>query len=79
MANIAGLLMKTQAQTSDMVASRLLGDRYVRVDSSTVHGELDDVQHINTFTSLGEDAAKDPATFARVQALFLNEVAAAPW
>ena len=78
-ANIAGLLMKTQAQTSDMVASRLLGDRYVRVDSSTVHGELDDVQHINTFTGLGEEAAKDPATSARVQALFLNGVAAAPW
>ena len=78
-ANIAGLLMKTQAQTSDMVASRLLGDRYIRVDSSTVHGELDDVQHINDFTSLGEDAAKDPSTSARVQALFLNGVAAARW
>src|SRR5262249_29509886 len=34
-ANIASLLMKTQSQTSDIIARHLLGDRYVRIDSET--------------------------------------------
>ena len=64
--------MKTQAQTSDMIGERLLGDRYIRVDSESPYGELDDVTHIGHFTSLGQDAAKHSATFARVQALFFD-------
>lgn len=54
-ANIAGLLMKAQAQTSDLVARQLLGDRYVRVDSSTQFGELDDITRITNFVSLGPE------------------------
>ena len=71
-ANIAGLLMKTQAQTSDMMGECLLGDRYIRVDSESPYGELDDITRIDHFASLGQDAAKHSATFARVQALFFG-------
>jgi hypothetical protein len=71
-ANIAGLIMKVQAQTSDMVGECLLGDRYIRVDSESPFGELDDVTQIGHFTSLGENAAKHADTYARVQPLFFD-------
>ena len=71
-ANIAGLLMKTQRRTSDMVARQLLGDRYVRVDSASQFGELDDVTRIEHFVGLGEEAGKDSSILAKVQGLFLD-------
>jgi patatin-like phospholipase/acyl hydrolase len=71
-ANIAGLLMKAQSQTSDLVGQQILGDRYMRVDTASPYGELDDVTRISHFAALGEEAAKNQACFGRVQSLFLS-------
>lgn len=71
-ANIASLLMKTQSQTSDIISRQLLGERYLRIDSVTQYGALDDVSNIKNFTNLGEAAAKDAATLAKVRALFID-------
>ena len=76
--NIAGLLMKTQAQTSEMIGTQLLGDRFIRIDSASPHGDLADVQNIDHFIALGESEAKDQVTAAKIQALFLNGVSARP-
>jgi predicted acylesterase/phospholipase RssA len=71
-ANIASLLMKTQSQTSDIISRQLLGERYLRIDSATEFDALDDVSNTNHFINLGEKAAKDAATLAKVQALFID-------
>ncbi|TWB86763.1 patatin-like phospholipase [Bradyrhizobium macuxiense] len=71
-ANIASLLMKTQSQTSDLISRQLLGERYLRIDSVTEYDALDDVSNTNHFINLGEAAAKDAATLAKIQALFID-------
>jgi patatin-like phospholipase/acyl hydrolase len=70
-ANIASLLMKTQSQTSDIISRQLLGERYLRIDSVTEYDALDDVSNTKHFINLGEAAAKDAATLAKVHALFI--------
>jgi patatin-like phospholipase/acyl hydrolase len=75
--NIAGLLMKTQSQTSNLVGQQLLGERYVRVDSESPFDAMDDVARTNHFVNLGHDAAGQSDCFARVQSLFLNNTPAA--
>jgi predicted acylesterase/phospholipase RssA len=71
-ANIASLLMKTQSQTSDIISRQLLGERYLRIDRVTEYDALDDVSNTNHFINLGEAAAKDAATLAKVHALFID-------
>jgi uncharacterized protein len=71
-ANIASLLMKTQSQTSDIISRQLLGERYLRIDSVSEYDALDDVANTNHFINLGEGAAKDAATLAKVHALFIG-------
>jgi patatin-like phospholipase/acyl hydrolase len=70
--NIAGFLMKTQAQTADYVCKRVLGDRFVRVDVPTVPTSLDDTAAIDLLISLGENAAEE--RLADVRTRFLNGV-----
>ena len=78
-ANIASLLMKTQSQTSDIIARQLLGERYLRIDSDTEFDALDDVSNTNHFINLGAKAASDAATLAKVQALFIDPGPAPAW
>jgi predicted acylesterase/phospholipase RssA len=70
--NITGLLMKAQSQTSDHLGRQLLGERYVRIDSESPYGNLDDVTRIGYFAGLGQAAASQAEPFARVQSLFLT-------
>lgn len=73
---IAGLLMTTQSQTADTMARQLLGKRYFRIDSESNYDDLGDTKSIKPLIQLGEDAASVAETIARVQATFLNGVAA---
>jgi predicted acylesterase/phospholipase RssA len=75
--NIAGFLMKTQAQTADYVCRRLLGDRFVRVDASTVATELDDVKAMDRLIGLANDVAAEQLHVIKTR--FLNGVPADKW
>lgn len=77
--NIAGLLMKTQTQTSDLVATNLLGSRYVRVNSVSDDDELGDPRKLDFHVNLGRQAATDDKVFETVTNLFLNGKPADKW
>ena len=53
--------------------------RYLRIDSVTQYDALDDLSNTKHFINLGEEAAKDAVTVAKVQALFLDPGPARPW
>ena len=76
-ANIALLLMKTQAQTADYLCENLLGDRYLRVDAVSSAEDLDDVNAISELIGLGDKSGE--ASLEDVKERFLNGVKADPW
>ena len=75
--NIAGFLMKTQAQTSEYVAERILGERFLRVDEAAIDLALDDVKAIDLLTGIGVKAAQKH--LPTVKKRFLDGVPADPW
>ena len=76
-ANIAGLLMKTQGQTIEYACKSILGDRFLRVDYSTPKIELDEADKIGELAEYGRTSGEE---FAEVVATrFINGVPAADW
>ena len=74
---IAGFLMKTQAQTADLICRNLLGDRFLRIDTPTTKTELDDVDAIKRLIRLGEESASK--NIRDVQTKFLNGLPVDHW
>lgn len=70
--NIAGLLMKTQAQAADYVVKGVLDSRYLRIDTAADIGALDAVSEVRKLVSLGKEAAKTHAEAVKVR--FYNGV-----
>ena len=76
-ANIAGLLMKTQGQTIEYTCKSILGERFLRVDYSTPKIELDEATKVAELVKFGEVSGKE---FAEVVATrFINGVPAGNW
>jgi patatin-like phospholipase/acyl hydrolase len=75
--NIAGFLMKTQAQTANYLCERILGDRFVRVDEPTEATTLDDGSMINRLVGLGESLAEKYLQVAKTR--FFNGDPADRW
>lgn len=75
--NIAGFLMKTQAQTADFVCHSLLQDRYLRIDEATVATQLDGVDSIDRLIGLGKDIAQ--RHLPQVKSKFLNGLPVDSW
>jgi hypothetical protein len=75
--NIAGFLMKTQAQTAEYVCEQILGDRFLRIDEPTVDTRLDDIMAIDRLIGLGRDVAAKHLHV--VETRFLNGLPADLW
>ena len=75
--NIAGFLMKTQAQTAEHVCERILGNRFLRVDEPTVATDLDDVASIDRLIGLANAVAAKHLAVVKTQ--FLNGLPAERW
>jgi len=75
--NIAGFLMKTQAQTAEHICEKILGDRFLRVDEPTVETSLDDTAAIDRLIGLGNDVAEKNLQVVKTR--FLNGLPADRW
>lgn len=68
--SIANLLMKTQAQTAEIVCRSVLGPhRYLRVDMATPEIAMDDAAAMNALVGYGDRAARE--AYPRVKGEFL--------
>jgi len=76
-ANIAGLLMKAQAQATEYTMNELLEDRHVRVDCATDIEELDSVAEIPRLIALGRQSGEVDED--KILTRFFNGIPASRW